>query len=141
MGRLHRRLGALHDTGFPHFNHSPLKSVFFDDVGTEKYLSRVDPRTLERTLQGLVRERERFVAHEDRFDTRPIDKKELRFALDASILAAEKGLGRKPRTRVAREQSKLLERHHELWLARNRPSNFEATRALYRRAIDGVNGK
>lgn len=134
-GRLYRRLGSLHRTGFDHFNNSPLKSLYFDDVGEARFLSRVKDRVLERTLADLVATRESFVANVKRFASRPVAREEMRFAIDASILAAEKGLRRKRPKTLAREQRRLLERHHELWLQRNRKSNFEHTRKLYQASI------
>jgi len=141
VGRLYRLLGRLHDTGFEHFNNSPLKSVYFDDAVEAKFLSRVDARVLERTRKGLLSVQELFASHAERFEARPLAKAELELAIDASILAADKGLGRQQARRLARRQTKLLARHHELWLARNRPSNFEATRALYLRSIESLNGR
>jgi len=134
-GAIYRRLGGLHETGFEHFNNSPLKSIYFDDVREAAFVSKVKPKVLERTLAALLEVGERFLTHERRFDARPLARDELRFALDASIFAAEKGLGRKQPRTLAREQTRLKARHHALWLARNRPSNFELTEKLYDRSI------
>ena len=133
--RVYRRLGALHRTGFEHFNNSPLKSLYFDDVSEAKFISQVKPEILKRTLAELRRVRETFLQHAARFRVRPTARDELRFAIDASILAAEKGLARRRPKTLAREQSRLKSRHEELWLARNRPSNFEFTAKLYDRSI------
>ncbi len=134
-GRIYRTLGGLHQTGFDHFNNSPLKSLYFDDVVEAKFTNQVNPTVLGRTLAGLVTARDTFIANRKRFAPRPIARDELRFAIDASIFAAEKGLSRKRPKTLAREQRRLLVRHHELWLARNRPSNFEATDKLYQTSI------
>jgi hypothetical protein len=95
----------------------------------------VKPRVLGRTLAKLEGVRDAFAASEDRFHARPIAREELRFAIEASIFAAEKGLGRRRAKILAREQRRLMRRHHELWLARNRPSNFELTEKLYQASI------
>ena len=66
------------------------------------------------------------------------------FAINASILAAEKGLAfaadapKRTFSKLAKAQSRLKERHHELWLARNRPSNFELTAKLYDVSIESM---
>ena len=90
---------------------------------------------LERTLAKLVKVRDVFAKNEDRFATRPLAREELHFAIDASIFAAEKGLRRKRPQSLARAQRRLLARHYELWLARNRPSNFEQTEKLSQTSI------
>jgi hypothetical protein len=134
-GRTYRTLGGLHQTGFDHFNNSPLKSLYFDDVIEAKFMSQVRPKVLERTLGGLESARDAFMTHRERFASRPIARDELGFAIDASIFAAEKGLSRRRPKTLAREQRRLMERHHELWLARNRPSNFQPTKKLYQTSI------
>ncbi|MGI9431433.1 MAG: glycoside hydrolase family 20 zincin-like fold domain-containing protein [Myxococcota bacterium] len=138
IGRLYRRMGGIHATGFDHFNNSPLKTLYFDDVHQGKFYPQVKPTILARTLRALERERERFAAIAPQWAERPIAREELRFAIDASVLAAEKGLGKKSPRRLAREQERLMGRHRELWLRRNRPSNFGATERLYRTSIDSL---
>ncbi len=134
-GKIYRRLGGLHQTGFDHFNNSPLKSVYFDDVIDGTFMLQVKPKVLERTLVKLLKVRDVFARNKERFAPRPIAREELRFAIDASIFAAEKGLGhRRPKT-LAHEQRCLMARHRELWLARNRRSNFEHTEKLYQTSI------
>jgi hexosaminidase len=134
-GRIYRKLGGLHQTGFDHFNNSPLKTLYFDDVIQAKFTSQVKPPVLTRTLDALNKVRDTFAANQHRFTGRPIASEEIRFAIDASIFAAEKGLARKRPKTLAREQRRLLARHHQLWLARNRPSNFRPTEKLYQTSI------
>jgi hypothetical protein len=156
-GRLYRRLGDLHETGFEHFNHSPLKTLFFDDVVEAKYTSKASARVLKSTLAGLRRIRPELVKAEEELRSRPAELEELRYALEASILAAEKGLAgieylrlrekedRAARkslaaelARIEREQRRLQQRLRKLWLARNRPAGFEKMRAQYETSIRGL---
>jgi len=137
-GRMYRRLGGIHQTGFAHFNNSPLKSIYFDDVIEGKFMSQIRPKVLARTLAKLENARDAFSKGEARFASRPTAREELRFAIDASIFAAEKGLRRRRPKSLAREQRRLMARHHALWLERNRPSNFELTEKLYRTSIDSL---
>jgi hexosaminidase len=162
VGAIFRSLGREHRTGFAHFNHSPLKSLYYDDLLEAKFTMKVRRRVLAATLRRLRRIAARFAAREQRFDGRPQAREELRFAMDASILAARKGLrghrfvewlegrlslgassrrslSRELRT-LAKEQSLLEKRLQKLWLARNRPSNFEITADMYRRSVRGLRG-
>ncbi len=142
--RLYRALGGLHQTGFEHFNNSPLKTTFFDDIGEAKFISKVKKNVLERTLARLREQRERFRDTQASFGAQRQTRDEMSFAIDASILAAEKGLAyaadapRRTFSKLAKAQSQLKERHHELWLARNRPSNFELTAKLYAASIESM---
>jgi hypothetical protein len=135
-GRLYRRLGGIHQTGFDHFNHSPLKTLYFEDVLEGKFWPKAKPRVLEATKKKLLRIRDEFRSNESAFVKRPLEREELRFAIDASILAAEKGLasGRKL-IRIATAQSLLKRRHEKLWLQRNHRSNFETVASYYDRSI------
>jgi hypothetical protein len=91
-GRLYRRLGNLHQTGFEHFNHSPLKTLFFDDLVEAKYTSKAKASVVTRTLAHLRRLVPELNQAEEKLGSRPSELEELRFALEASIVAAEKGL-------------------------------------------------
>ena len=95
---------------------------------------------------------------EEKLGSRPSELEELRFALEASIVAAEKGLagieylryrerpeeagGRKSLAkelqRIERAQKRLQKRLRKLWLARNRTAGFEKMRAQYRTSIRGL---
>jgi len=144
--RLYRALGGLHQTGFKHFNNSPLKTTYFDDIREAKFISKVKKNVLDRTLARLREQRERFRDTHTSFGAQKQTRDEMAFAIDASILAAEKGLAfaadapKRTFSKLAKSQSQLKERHHELWLARNRPSNFELTAKLYDGSIESMKG-
>ncbi len=159
-GRLYRRVGALHQTGFDHFNNSPLKSLYFDDLTAPKFTHKVKPRVLKATLVKLVEARADFDREGGKLAAREEERAELGFALEASIVAARKGLagaryltlmadakararGRNEAlaselARLASEQVRLKRLHHKLWLARNRRSNFEITASYYDGSIRGL---
>ena len=142
------RLGRLHDTGFGHFNHSPLKTVFF-----ETRLRR-SPRTPTRkALEATLAELRRLTAETDTHGLPPGPAgAEWRFVLDASLLAAERGLagldlreaargGSAADRRLADElkaladrQVQLGRRFRELWLRANRPEGIGTSLELFRRA-------
>ncbi len=144
-----RRLGRLHDAGFSHFNHSPLKTVFFDTR------LRRSPRTPARqALEATLRELRRLAAE---VGTRGLPSgpsgAEWRFVLDASLLGAERGLAalrlrdaerrenREDRqlaaelTSLADRQRGLARRFRKLWLATNRPEGIETAQKLFRNAV------
>ena len=148
-GEFATRLGRLHDTGFPHFNHSPLKTVFFET--RLRRSARVPTReALAATLEALGR-----LAAETEVRGLPPGRPgaEWRFALDASLLAAERGLatlrfrqsGRSgsPDDRrlaetlvaLADRQRELARRFRELWLRANRPEGIETAQQLFRDAV------
>ncbi|MGH9388660.1 MAG: hypothetical protein ACRD1Z_03530, partial [Vicinamibacteria bacterium] len=159
-GRLYRRLGSLHGTGFDHFNHSPLKTLFFDDVIEAKFTSKAKPAVLERTLVRLRRVAKDFEREREKLRSRPAEREELHYAIEASILAAEKGLagieylrwrenpegyparGRKSLAselkRIERAQKRLKHELRRLWLARNRPESFEKMSSQYDASIHGL---
>ena len=148
-GEFATRLGRLHDTGFPHFNHSPLKTVFFET--RLRRSARVPAReALEATLEALRR-----LAAETEARGLPPGRSgaEWRFALDASRLAAERGLatlrfrqsersGSPEDRRLAAElaalagrQRELARRFRELWLRANRPEGIETAEKRFRDAV------
>ena len=148
-GEFATRLGRLHDTGFPHFNHSPLKTVFFE-TRLRRSARAPTREALEATLEALRR-----LAAETEVRGLPRGPlgAEWRFALDASLLAAERGLatlrfrqlersGSPDDRRLARElaalagrQSELARRFRELWLRANRPEGIETARKRFRDAV------
>jgi hypothetical protein len=154
--RLYRRLGGLHATGFDHFNHSPLKSLFFDDLTEARFTSKANPSVVERTLARLRRVAKDFRREREKLATKPMERDELRFAIEASILAAEKGLagieylrsragnGRARKSlaselhRIERAQRRLKRDLRSLWLARNRPDSFEKMASQFDASIDGL---
>ena len=115
------RLGRLHNAGFRHFNHSPLKTVFFETRLMRS--SRAPTReALEKTLEELRRLAAEVEAHG--LPAGPSGA-EWRFALDASLLGAERGLatihlrqaarrGTPEDRRLAQELTSLAERQLEL---------------------------
>lgn len=151
-GEFATRLGRLHDTGFPHFNHSPLKTVFFET--RLRRSARVPAReALEATLAALRR-----LAAETEARGLPPGRSgaEWRFALDASLLAAERGLATlrfrqsersgSPADRrlagelaaLAEQQGELARRFRELWLRANRPEGIETARKRFRDAVTAL---
>ena len=151
-GEFAARLGRLHDTGFPHFNHSPLKTVFFET--RLRRSARVPTReALEATRAALRR-----LAAETEVHGLPsgLTGAEWRFALDASLLAAERGLatlrfrqsertGSPDDRRLAGElaalagrQGELARRFRELWLRANRPEGIETARKRFRDAVTAL---
>jgi len=155
-GRLYRRLGSLHETGFDHFNHSPLKTLFFDDVIEAKFTSKAKRPVLERTLERLRRVAKDFKRDREKLRSRPAEHEELRYAIEASILAAEKGLSgieylrwrenparaRKSLAselrRIEQAQTRLKKELRRLWLARNRAFSFEKMGSQYDASIRGL---
>ncbi|MCY4628070.1 MAG: family 20 glycosylhydrolase [Acidobacteria bacterium] len=151
-GEFATRLGRLHDTGFPHFNHSPLKTVFFET--RLRRSARVPaPEALEATLEEL----RRLAAETDaRGLPAGLSGAEWRFALDASLLAAERGLatlrfrrsGRKgaPDNRqpaeelaaLADRQLGLARRFRDLWIRTNRPEGMETARKRFQDAVTAL---
>ena len=143
------RLGRLHDTGFAHFNHSPLKTVFF-----ETRLRRSTRAPVRGTLEETRAALRRLAADTDARGLPPgLTGAEWRFALDASLLAAERGLltlrfrqaGRggtsddlqlaEELTALADRQRELARRFRELWLRANRPEGIETAEKLFRNAV------
>ena len=151
-GEFATRLGRLHDTGFPHFNHSPLKTVFFET--RLRRGARVPRReALEATLAAL----RRLAAETEARGLPPgLSGAEWRFALDASLLAAERGLatlrfrqsepsGSPDDRRLAGElaalaerQGELARRFRELWLRANRPEGIETAQKRFRDAVTAL---
>ncbi len=148
-GEFAARLGRLHDAGFQHFNHSPLKTVFFE---TKLRAGRRIPRpeALGRTL-GKLR---RLAAEVEERGLPPGQPGlEWRYALDASLFAAERGLAAlryrsAPRanpdgkhqladelTRLADRQLRLARRFRRLWLLTNRPEGIDTAVRLHRNAV------
>ena len=151
-GEFATRLGRLHDTGFPHFNHSPLKTVFFET--RLRRGTRVPTReALEATREALRR-----LAAETEARGLPPGRSgaEWRFALDASLLAAERGLatlrfrqsersGSPDDRRLAGElaalagrQRGLARRFRELWLRANRPEGIGTAQKRFRDAVTAL---
>jgi len=155
-GRLYRRLGGLHATGFDHFNHSPLKTLFFDDLIEAKFTSKAKRRVLERTLESLRVVAKDFERAREKLRSRPAELEELHHAIEASVLAAEKGLAgieflkwrenparagkslASKLRRIEQAQKRLKGELRRLWLARNRAFTFEKMSAQYDASIRGL---
>ncbi len=151
-GEFATRLGRLHDTGFPHFNHSPLKTVFFETRlrRSARAPARAALESTREALAGLAAETEVRGLPPGRSGA------EWRLALDASLLAAERGLatlrfrqsGRSgsPEDRrlagelaaLADRQRDLARRFRELWLRANRPEGIETAQKLFRDAVTAL---
>jgi hypothetical protein len=156
VGRLYRALGGIHDTGFDHFNHSPLKTLYFDDLAEAKFTSKAKRRVLERTLSRLREARRELERNQARFGSRAAEREEIRYAIEASVLGAEKGLAgldflsRRERgaraslplaaklRRIERAQTGMKRELRRLWLARNRPDGFEKIGAQYDASVRGL---
>ena len=146
------RLGRLHDTGFPHFNHSPLKTVFF-----ETRLRRSTRVPEREALVGTLGALRRLAAEADaRGLPAGLAGAEWRFALDASLLAAERGLATlrfrgsrkngaadgcrlaQDLTRLADRQLALARRFRELWMRANRPEGIETANKRFQGAVTAL---
>ena len=148
-GELAARLGRLHDVGFPHFNHSPLKTVFFE-TGIAESSRNPTRKALASTLAG-VRALEAEAADRG-LPPDPIGR-EWGWALAASRLAAERGLaildyrehlraGTGDRTalaarmrRLADRQRTLAKRFRGVWLGDYRPEGIETALGLHEDAV------
>ncbi len=151
-GEFATRLGRLHDTGFPHFNHSPLKTVFFET--RLRRSARVPAREALEATRAALR---RLAAETEARGLPPgLSGEEWRFALNASSLAAERGLATlrfrqsersgSPADRrlagelaaLAEQQGELARRFRELWLRANRPEGIETARKRFREAVTAL---
>lgn len=159
-GRICRRLGSLHETGFAHFNHSPLKTLFFEDLRDGEKTASVVPSVLDGTRRGLERVKADLRTGAPSLRREELVLEELRFALDASILAADKGLAgrrylrdrsgedalssaeraalRTTLERLHALQRRLRSRFERLWLERNRRSHVEAMLDAYDASLAGL---
>lgn len=163
LGRLYRRLGAIHDAGFRVANGSPLQYLYFDALGRSFFLQHAKRRTLERSarkLDRVSREIESCGLAEADDDFAGLARQEIVWAADATRLAIEKGLaaldyngwrehpkslGATVRRRLARrfddlaeEQTSQLRRFEALWLARSETSELPKIRQRVRRSIAGL---
>lgn len=148
-GRFASRLGRLHDAGFRHFNHSPLKTVFFDTrpLRTRRVPTEAALRETLEALRALAAEAER-----EGLPAGPVGE-DWRYALDASLLAAERGLALlRYRARrggeagagaaelasdlrsLAARQTALGRRFRASWRRDNRPEGIGTASNLHRRA-------
>lgn len=163
LGRLYRRLGAIHDAGFRVANGSPLQYLYFDALGRSFFLQHAKRPALERCarkLDRVTREIETGVLANTDDDFAGLARQEIAWAADATRLAIEKSLaaldynawrelpkslGASPRRQLARrfddlanEQTHQLRRFEALWLARNEVSDLPKIRKRIRRSIAGL---
>jgi len=163
LGRLYRRLGAIHDAGFRVANGSPLQYLYFDALGPSFFLQHAKRRALEssaRKLERVIREigDRGLAAASD--DFAGLARQEIAWAAEATRLAVEKGLAAldynswredpdrlnaTTRRQLARrfddlveEQTNQLRRFEAIWLARSAISDLPKIRKRIRRSITGL---
>lgn len=165
LGRLHRRLGAIHDAGFRVMNGSALQYLYFDALGRSFFLQHAERAALERSarrIDPVIRRIEALGLAEAGGDFKGLARREFAWAASATRFAIEKslaalsynewrrdpeGLDRSRRLRLARqleglaeEQTNQLDELQTLWLARNEISDFPTIRKRIRRSIAGLRG-
>ncbi len=163
LARLHRRLGRIHEAGFPVVNGSALQYLYFDPLGRSFFLQHVDHRALARSARRIapvIREVEALGLAEADEDFMGLARREIAWAAHATRLSIEKSLAAlsynrwrsdprslDARTRrqlarrldeIAEEQDEQLDRLETLWLARNETSDFPTIRKRIRRSIRGL---
>jgi hypothetical protein len=157
VARCYREIGAIHEAGFPVFNGSALQFLYFDDLDRGYFAEGVRPATLRANQKKLARASERLDKARPAFGDDDLTWRELRLALDCTVLATRKGLaghdfirwrrnakplGARDRKHLARElaglaheQAALIRTLHKLWLERSAPSNFEITERRLKRSV------
>lgn len=163
IGQLYRKLGDIHEAGFPVANGSALQYLYFDGLGPSFFLQHCKRSALEGSLRKIERvqhsiRKAGFAGSEN--DFAGLARQEIAWAADATRLAVDKGLaaleyngwrarpkdltaaGRRRLARrldlLADEQAEQLRRLKALWLARSEISDFESTRRRVRRSITGL---
>lgn len=163
LGRLYRKLGAIHEAGFRVANGSPLQYLYFDPLGRSFFLQHGKRRELElsaKKLAGVLREIERRGLSEADDDFIGLAQQEIAWAADATGLAIDKSLAaldyngwrEDPKSlsaaarrllarllaELADKQAEQLLRLERLWLARSEISEFPKIRKRVRRSIAGL---
>ncbi len=163
LGRLYRKLGAIHDAGFRVANGSPLQYLYFDQLGRSFFLQHSERRVLERSakkLSGVLKEIENCGIRDAGVDFAGLARQEIAWAADATGFAIDKSLaaldyndwrehskslGATARRRLARrldeladEQTEQLGRLERLWLARSEISEFAKVHKRVRLSIAGL---
>ncbi len=166
LGKLYRRLGAIHDPGFTIANGSALQYLYFDALDRSFFLQHAKRSALaasgrklavaERLIEtlGLAQD-----AIED--DTFAILAEQeivwaaraLRFSIDKSLASIDYNAWRndpsshtaRSRNRLAKDLDVLADRQHvslieltRLWLARSEISEFHKTRKRIRKSISSL---
>jgi len=160
IGRLYRRLGAVHDAGFKIFNGSALQYLYFDGLERSFFLQHADRAALERSarrIEPVLREADRLADAPAPNDLGGLARFELAWAAHATALAIAKSLAAldydawrsDPKLLTARERRDLARRLDDLaerqqtqaellqvlWLASSEISEFEKTDRRLRRSI------
>lgn len=160
IGRLYRRLGAVHDAGFKIFNGSALQYLYFDGLERSFFLQHVDRKALERSARRIapvLREADRLADAPAPNDLGGLARFELAWAAHATALAIEKSLAAldyvawraDPKSLSGRERRDLANRLEDLaerqqaqaellqalWLASSEISEFEKTARRLQRSI------
>ena len=163
IGRLYRRLGAIHDAGFEIANGSSLQYLYFDALDRSFFLQHGVRRALEtsaRKLEAVRREIEALDLSSAGRDFIGLARLEIVWASEATALSIDKALAAldynawrddpsslkaSARKRLARRldaiadrQQAQLESLRTLWLARNAISEFHKTRKRLRRSISSL---
>ena len=160
IGALYRKLGAIHDAGFPVANGSALQYLYFDGLGPSFFLQHCQQNALEASRRqiekvlGVIRDHHLADAGDDFIG---LARQEIAWAAEATRLSIDKGLAAieynswrtNPDQRTARkraglalrldvladEQSTQLSELHRLWMARSEVSDFASTQKRVRRSI------
>lgn len=157
VARCYREIGAIHEAGFRVFNASALQFLYFDNLERGYFIEGTKPAVLRRSERKLQQASSRLDSARERFSNDDLTWRELRLAVDESLLAIRKGqLGgdyigwrRQPRrlgsrdrrrlavelTALAKQQTALGRRLRALWLERSEPSNFEITGRRLQRSV------
>ena len=138
IARLYRELGAIHDTGYPVFNGSPIQYLYFDDLAECTFVAASREPALKRSQERFERVRARIeaarerVSHDAHVDFPALDSlvlDELIYAADASLFSMRKAraglryvawrrqpesLDARARRRLASELAKLADEQREL---------------------------
>ena len=165
MGRLYRRLGAIHDAGFSVANGSALQYLYFDPLDRSFFLQHGRRRALEsshRKLERVRREIAELALSRAGNDFMGLACQEISWAADAVDLAIRKSLaaldynawredpstlGATDRRRLARRLDTLADTQDDqlgslerLWLARSEISEFHMTRRRVRKSVSSLRG-
>ena len=163
IARLFRKLGQIHDAGFQIFNGSALQYLYFDPIARSFFLSHAESKALKRSLKRLEplrAEIEAWKIEDEGDDFVRLSLLEVRWAAEATQLAAQKGLfaiefnrwRAAPSSlrasdrrrlaaaadRLATTQTEQLRELESLWMARNAVSDFALTQRRIRRSARGL---
>jgi hypothetical protein len=165
LGRLYRRLGAIHDAGFDIANGSPMQYLYFDALDGSFFLQHGRKPALEASARKLAivqREIDALGLRQSRDDFVGLARQEIAWAADATELSVDKALAAleynawrvDPKSLKAAERKRLgarfaaladrqqgqFARLEALWLARSSVSEFHKTSKRLRRSIASLRG-